>query len=106
MQLGILYGKDGSEGSVSYSDADWAGDTDDRKSTSGCMFQISEAAISWNSKMQTCVALSTAEAEYMALASAAQEAVWIHQLNRNLKNELITKEPMVILKITRLQSVW
>ena len=47
----------------------------------GCLFQISGAVVSWRSKKQTCVALSTAEAEHMALASAA---VWIRQ--RDLKN--------------------
>ncbi len=50
---------------------------DDRKSTSGYLFQISGGAVSWRSKKQTCVALSTAEAEYVALASAAQEALWM-----------------------------
>ena len=65
---------------VGFSDADWAGDLDDRKSTSGCIFQLSGAAISSRSKKQARVALSTAEAEYIALASAAQEAVWVRQL--------------------------
>ena len=77
--LGLLslYSKDGSKDCVGYSDADWAGDIDDQKLTSGYLFQICVAAVSWRSKKQKCVALSTAEAEYMALASAAQEAVWI-----------------------------
>ena len=44
------------------------------------MFMMSGAAISWNSKKQTCVALSTAEAEYIALAKAAQELIRLHQL--------------------------
>ena len=60
-----------------FSDADWAGDHDDRKSTPGFVFMISGAAISWNSKKHTCVALSTAEAEYIALAKAAQEPIWL-----------------------------
>ena len=77
LSLGLLYRKDGSSDCVGYCDADWAGDMDDRKSTSGYMFQISGAAISWRSKKQPCVALSTAEAEYIALASAAQEAIWM-----------------------------
>ena len=87
LHLGLLYCKDGSKECVGHSDADWAGDLDDRRSTSGYVFQLSGAAISWRSKKQTCVALSTAEAEYMALASAAQEAMWLQQLTTELTNE-------------------
>ena len=83
---GLLYSKDGSKDILGYSDADWAGDVNDRKSTSGYLYLISGAAVSWRSKKQTCVALSTAEAEYMALASAAQEAMWMRQLMTDLKN--------------------
>ena len=71
-----------------YLDADWGGDLDAQKSTSGYDFQIGETAISWRSKKQTCVALSTAEAEYVALSSAAQESLWLQQLFADL-----TKEP-------------
>jgi len=85
--LGLLYNKDSSKECIGYSDADWAGDLDDRKSTSGYIFQMGGAAISWRSKKQTCVALSTAEAEYMALASTAQEAIWIRQLLSDLKQK-------------------
>ena len=66
------------------SDADWGGDVNDRKSTSGYLFQVCGAAISWRSKKQTCIALSTAEVEYMALASATQEAIWLGQLTSEL----------------------
>jgi len=58
---------------VGYCDADWAGDLDNRKSTSGYVFKVSKGAITWSSKKQPCVALSTDEAEYVALASAVQE---------------------------------
>ncbi|CAB4008956.1 Hypothetical predicted protein, partial [Paramuricea clavata] len=54
-------------GHLLYLSWSWAGDLDDRKSTSGYVFQISNAAISWRSKKQSCVALSNAEPEYMAL---------------------------------------
>ena len=73
--LGLLYNKDSAKECRGYSDADWAGDLDDRKSTSGYIFQMGGAAISWRSKKQTCVALSTAEAEYMALASVGLSLV-------------------------------
>ena len=78
--LGILYRSDGPTDFVGYSDADWAGDIEDRKSTSGYFFQLGSGAVSWSSRRQSCVALSTAEAEYMALASATQEAVWLRKL--------------------------
>ena len=78
---------------IGYSDADWAGDANDRKSTSGYFFMMSGAAVSWKSQKQTCVALSTAEAEYIALAAATQEATWMRQLLEDLHNGQI--EPTV-----------
>ncbi len=66
---------------------EWECDVDDRRSMSGYMFQISGAAVSWRSKKQSCVVLSTAEAEYMALASATQEAVWMRKLLVDLQNK-------------------
>ncbi|XP_003377993.1 retrovirus-related Pol polyprotein from transposon TNT 1-94 [Trichinella spiralis] len=59
-----------------YSDADWANDRDDRRSISGCVVCHSSAVIAWSSKKQRTVALSTTEAEYMALSHAAQETAW------------------------------
>ena len=82
LMLGLHYSNNAEEGKelIGYSDADWAGDLDDRKSTSGFIFSLSGGAVSWRSKKQTCVALSTAEAEYIALAAAFQEAVWLRRL--------------------------
>ena len=61
-------------------DADWASDINDRKSTSGFVFVLAGAAISWTSKKQPVIALSSTEAEYIATAHAAKEAVWLRQL--------------------------
>ena len=72
---------------IGYSDADWAGDIDSRRSTSGYVFQMSGCAVSWKSKRQNCVALSTAEAEYVALSSAVQEAMWLQHLVAELNNQ-------------------
>ena len=83
---GLIYSKNDPKDCVGYSDADWAGDVNDRKSTSGYLFKISGAPVSWRSKKQSCTALSTAEAEYMALSSAAQEVTWIRQLTKDLQN--------------------
>jgi hypothetical protein len=69
---------------VGYSDADWAGDLDNRRSTTGYVFMLSGAAVSWSSKWQKTVALSSTEAEYMALAAATQECLWLHELLHEL----------------------
>ena len=63
-----------------YTDADWAGDLDERKSTSAFVFVLNGGAISWRSKKQEMIALSTMEAEYIAAAAAVQEAVWLRSL--------------------------
>ena len=83
--VGILFKQDGSDKCIGYSDADWAGDTTDRKSTFGYIFMLSGGPISWSSKKQKCVALSTAEAEYVALSGAAQECLWLRQLEKELE---------------------
>uniref|UniRef100_A0AAV1TFP7 Polyprotein n=1 Tax=Peronospora matthiolae TaxID=2874970 RepID=A0AAV1TFP7_9STRA len=62
------------------SDADWAGDLTDRKSTSGYVFMLLGAPVSWGSKKHPSVLLSTSEAEYIALSLAVQEGKWIHRL--------------------------
>ena len=87
--FGLLYSGATSSEMVGYSDADWAGDVTDRRSTSGYVFLLSGAAISWKSNKQTCVALSTAEAEYVALSAAGQEALWLQQLVSDLLNTSI-----------------
>ena len=84
VNFGILYSPNSSPECIGFSDADWAGDTNDRKSTSGYLFILSGGAVTWKSKKQSCVALSTAEAEYIALSSAAQESVWLRQLTSDL----------------------
>ena len=78
--LCLKYEKGNDEVVVGYSDADWAGDLNDRPSTTGNVFMQSGAAISWLSKKQATVALSTSEAEYIALSLAAQEITWLRKL--------------------------
>ena len=67
-----------------YSDSDWAGDREDRKSTSGYIFVLNNGPISWCSKRQKTVTLSSTEAEYMALTLAAKETIWIRLLMTEL----------------------
>ena len=74
---------------VGYSDVDWGGDLDQRKSTYGYVFLLNKGDISWCSKKQTCIALSTMEAEFIACSAAVQEAVWLRRFFGNWVFEVI-----------------
>lgn len=75
--LGITYSEEGTCTLHGFIDADWAGDLSSRKSTSGYVFILGNAAISWTSKRQQSVALSSTEAEYIAATLATQEAIYL-----------------------------
>ena len=63
---------------VGYVDASWGDDSDTSRSTAGFLFLLYGDVISFKSMLQKCVALSTCEAEYVAAAEAAREAIWLH----------------------------
>jgi hypothetical protein len=65
-------------------DADLGGDIETRKSTTGVIAMMNGGAVSWESKLQKSVALSTMEAEFMALALGVKEALWIKKILNNL----------------------
>jgi hypothetical protein len=65
---------------IGFCDADYAGDLQTRRSTSGFLFLYLGGPVSWASRRQPCVALSTTEAEFVAAAEATKEAVWFQQL--------------------------
>jgi len=67
-----------------YRDADWAGSILDRRSTSGYMFSFGSAAVTWRSKKQPTIALSSTEGEYRGAAVAACEVAWLRKLLANL----------------------
>lgn len=93
-KLGLRYSKTTDADTVGYCDADWAGDADGARSSTGYVFLRNETAISWATRKQPTVALSTTEAEHMSMVGAVQEAIWL----RNLENELSGKslKPTVI----------
>ena len=84
--LGLVFDRNSSSGTsvVGFVDSDYAGDLDKRRSLTGYLFTLSGSAISWRSTLQSTVALSSTEAEYMAAAEAVKEAIWL----RNLVQEL------------------
>ena len=82
--LGITYQPTSDTEILGFTDADWAQDISDRKSTSGYVFTLSGGAISWSSKKQTSVALSTMEAEFVALSHATKDAIWLRTLLTDL----------------------
>ncbi|XP_047335441.1 secreted RxLR effector protein 161-like [Impatiens glandulifera] len=80
LDIGILYEKDAKFVLKGYADADFAGDRDDRRSTSGFVFLCGNTSLSWSSRKQGLVSLSTIEAEYKASTHAAQECIWLRRL--------------------------
>jgi len=76
---GLWYPRDTDLTLHAYTDADWAGSVDDRKSTSGGAFFMGSRLVSWFSKKQSSIALSTAEAEYVAAASCCTQLLWMMQ---------------------------
>jgi hypothetical protein len=80
-----------------YTDSDWAGDLDTRRSTSGYLFSVGSAVVSWSSKLQSTVALSTCEAEYIGQSNAAKEAIWLRRLLDEIRPEDMDKPKATII---------
>ena len=89
---GLKYEKSKSNLIIGYCDADWGANSEGRKSISGFVFTANGAAISWASRRQPSVSLSSCEAEFYALSNAVQEAIWW----RGLKSQIIADEPIEI----------
>ena len=67
-----------------FSDADWAGDADNRQSTSRYVFKVANSTVSWSSKKEATVTKSATGAEYVALSQATQEAIYLRKLLADL----------------------
>jgi hypothetical protein len=84
LQCGIFYEAKSQLQVHGYTDVDWADNVSDKRSTSGFMFSFGSGAISWSSKKQPTIALSSTEAEYRGVAIAACEVVWLQKLLSDL----------------------
>lgn len=81
IDLNLIYTRKGdNQPLVCYVDADWGGDTYDRKSVSGYLIKVFDCTVSWVTRKQTCVALSTTEAELVALCNSVVDGLWFKKL--------------------------
>jgi hypothetical protein len=78
-EFGLWYPKENDLSLIAYTDADWAGCIDDRRSTSGVTFYLGECLVSWRSKKQSSIFLSTTEAEYIAATTCCTQVLWMKQ---------------------------
>jgi hypothetical protein len=92
--FGIWYPKGSTFDLIGYSDSDYAGCKVDRKSTSGTCKFLGRSLVSWSSKKQTSVALSTAEAEYVAAGQCCVQLLWMRQTLRDFGYNL-SKVPLL-----------
>jgi hypothetical protein len=83
--LGIYYTKGEKSDLIGFTDSDYAGDQDDRKSTSGYVFMLGNGAVSWSSKKQPIVTLSTTEAEFVAATTCVCQAIWLRKILEELQ---------------------
>ena len=79
-----------------YTDSDFQGDKDSRKSTSGSVFVLNGGSVVWRSVKQSCIADSTMEAEYVAATEAAKEAVWLRKFLRDLEVVPDSEQPIAL----------
>ncbi|GAU45883.1 hypothetical protein TSUD_401080, partial [Trifolium subterraneum] len=87
---------------MGYTDSNWCGDVEDRKSTAGYIFYFGEAPISWCSKKEPIVALSSCEAEYIAASLITCQTIWL----RNLIEEIsLVKCNTVTLKVDNVSAI-
>jgi hypothetical protein len=94
IDLGLWYPRKDSFTLKSYSDVDWVGSVDDRKSTSGGAFFLGESRVAWISKKQSSISLSSTEAEYIAAAECCTQVEWMKQTLQDIK--IVFEEPTII----------
>ena len=92
--FGILYKNNGNSSLIEFSNNDYAGDIDDRKSTSRIKFMLNFGTITWLFKKQQIATLSTTKAEFVVAVSSSYEAIWLGRSLETLQNQ--QQEPTVV----------
>ncbi|XP_059663571.1 secreted RxLR effector protein 161-like [Cornus florida] len=83
LNYGLRYSSESNSKNACYTDADWAGNKDDRKSTLGGYFYAGTNLVSWYNKKQNCISLSSCEAEYIAAGTYCMQLLWMKQMLLN-----------------------
>ena len=91
--FGLFYSKESNVSLVEYSDADWAGNANDRKSTVGGCFYVGTNLVAWMCKKQNSISLSTAEAKYIVAGNYCSQLLWVKKL---LGDYGISQDTMVV----------
>ncbi|XP_016555217.2 secreted RxLR effector protein 161-like [Capsicum annuum] len=91
-----------------FTDANWAGDTYDHRSTLGYCFSTGSTVVSWCSKKQDLISLSTTEAEYIAATMAAQECIWLKRLINDMyqKVDYVVQSSVTTKVPSNLHQIW
>ncbi|XP_059669518.1 secreted RxLR effector protein 161-like [Cornus florida] len=80
LNYGLCYSSESNSEIAGYTNVDWAGNKDDKKSTSGGCFHVGTNLVSWYSKKQNCISLSSCEAEYIAAKNCCTQLFWMKQM--------------------------
>jgi hypothetical protein len=89
IMYGLRYASNNEVKLHGFTDSDWVGSVEDRKSTYGLCFSLGYAMISWASRKQKFVALNTVKAEYITTCDACTEAVWLRKLVSRLFDQVL-----------------
>ena len=86
-------------------DADLGGDVDSSKSTSGYIYTIGGTVVSWMSRLQKCVSLSSIEAEYVAIAEAGKEMIWLadylEELGKKQSKKILYSDSQSVIQLVK-----
>lgn len=94
LDFGILYSKSKDPRLVGFTNLDWAGFFDDKKSTSGYVFNLGTGVVTWTNKKQQAIALSSIEAKYQGTSKATCEAIWLRRMLLDMQMSQARPSPL------------